>query len=138
MPDGFKDAKDLVERADGFAEVFPEHKFMIVEMLQKAHHMVGMTGDGVNDAPALKKADVGIAVDGTALSRLARLLDSTLYVLYLGLYLTCLQPTPEVSAWVAVSLSCFAEGFELRHCELHYTMTAIIRSCQSSPHKLLP
>lgn len=64
MPDGFKDAKDLVERADGFAEVFPEHKFMIVEMLQKAHHMVGMTGDGVNDAPALKKADVGIAVDG--------------------------------------------------------------------------
>ena len=64
VPDGFKDAKDLVERADGFAEVFPEHKFMIVEMLQKAHHMVGMTGDGVNDAPALKKADVGIAVDG--------------------------------------------------------------------------
>lgn len=64
MPDGFANAEDLVEKADGFAEVFPEHKFMIVEMLQKAHHMVGMTGDGVNDAPALKKADVGIAVDG--------------------------------------------------------------------------
>lgn len=84
MPDGFKDAKDLVERADGFAEVFPEHKFMIVEMLQKAHHMVGMTGDGVNDAPALKKADVGIAVDGTSLSRLATQLGSACMCYILG------------------------------------------------------
>ncbi len=64
LPEGFDSVEHLVEQADGFAEVFPEHKFMIVEMLQKAHHMVGMTGDGVNDAPALKKADVGIAVDG--------------------------------------------------------------------------
>lgn len=71
LPDGFSSAEDLVEKADGFAEVFPEHKFMIVEMLQKAHHMVGMTGDGVNDAPALKKADVGIAVDGKHLACIA-------------------------------------------------------------------
>ncbi len=53
-----------VEQADGFAQVFPEHKFHIVEILQKAKHIVGMTGDGVNDAPALKLADAGIAVSG--------------------------------------------------------------------------
>jgi H+-transporting ATPase len=53
-----------IEEADGFAQVFPEHKFHIVDVLQKHGHSVGMTGDGVNDAPALKKADCGFAVSG--------------------------------------------------------------------------
>jgi len=54
----------LIEQADGFAQVYPEDKYFIVDELQKADHIVGMTGDGVNDAPALKKADCGIAVSG--------------------------------------------------------------------------
>ncbi|KAJ7951965.1 Plasma membrane ATPase [Quillaja saponaria] len=61
---------ELIEKADGFAGVFPEHKYEIVKRLQEMKHICGMTGDGVNDAPALKRADIGIAVaDATDAAR---------------------------------------------------------------------
>jgi H+-transporting ATPase len=69
LPGSFLDlpdveAAEVVEKASGFAEVFPEHKYKIVELLQEEGKIIGMTGDGVNDAPALKKADAGIALSG--------------------------------------------------------------------------
>jgi len=54
----------LIEKANGFSQVMPEDKYFIIDKLQKNKHIIAMTGDGVNDAPALKKADIGIAVSG--------------------------------------------------------------------------
>ncbi len=53
---------EIIEKSDGFSEIYPEDKYRIVKALQEKHHVTGMTGDGVNDAPALKEAEVGIAV----------------------------------------------------------------------------
>ena len=86
-----------VAAADGFAQVFPEHKYRIVRLLQSRGHIVGMTGDGVNDAPALKQADAGIAVDGaTDAARAAA--DVVLLASGLSVIVTAIRQAREIFA----------------------------------------
>ncbi len=103
-----KDVDALVEHADGFAEVFPEHKFEIVSILKGRRHIVGMTGDGVNDAPALKKADVGIAVDGESAS--------------------CLKVCSQGSV-AYCSLQRLLKGLILQHCEAGMWSLSVLARC---------
>jgi H+-transporting ATPase len=85
-----EDPGGQLETTNVFAQVFPEHKYRIVEELQRRGHIVGMTGDGVNDAPALKKADAGIAVSGaTDAARAAA--DVVLTAPGLGVILTAIR-----------------------------------------------
>ncbi len=86
---------DEIEAADGFAQVFPEHKHTLVGLLQSRGHIVGMTGDGVNDAPALKRADAGIAVSGaTDAARSAA--DITLLEPGLGIVIDAIQESRRI------------------------------------------
>ena len=86
---------ELVEKSDGFAQVFPQHKFAIVKRLQRMGHVVGMTGDGVNDAPALKQSDIGIAVSGaTDAARAAA--DIVLVTQGLGVIIDAIRGSREI------------------------------------------
>nr|CAB3502136.1 unnamed protein product [Digitaria exilis] len=104
---------ELIEKADGFAGVFPEHKYEIVKKLQEMKHICGMTGDGVNDAPALKKADIGIAVaDATDAARNSWKLNE---IFATGIvYGTYLAVMTVIFFWAMRSTDFFSNTFHVR------------------------
>jgi H+-transporting ATPase len=103
---------EIIEGSDGFAQVFPEHKFMIVEALKQRGWTCGMTGDGVNDAPALKVANVGIAVQGSTAAAQAAA-DIVLTQPGLGTIITALTLAREIFQrlrnYVIYRISCSAQ-----------------------------
>ncbi|CAN1328156.1 ATPase 8, plasma membrane-type [Linum perenne] len=103
---------ELIEKADGFAGVFPEHKYEIVKRLQELNHICGMTGDGVNDAPALKKADIGIAVaDATDAARSASDIVLTEPGTIMTISTDRVKPSPLPDSWKLNEI--FATGIVL-------------------------
>ncbi|KAH7007739.1 HAD-like domain-containing protein [Ilyonectria destructans] len=102
---------DFVERADGLAEVYPEHKYTVVEMLQQRGHLTAMTGDGVNDAPSFKKADCGIAVEGSSEAA-----QATADIVFLAPGLSTIRMKTYIQYRIALCL----------HLEIHLTLSMII------------
>jgi len=114
---------DFVEAADGFGEVYPEHKFQVVELLQDRHHLVAMTGDGTNDAPSLKRADCGIAVEGaTDAARAAA------DVVFLGEGLSTIITSIKVSRQIFHRMKAYIE-YRIAlclHLEIYLTLSILI------------
>ncbi|KAF9593544.1 hypothetical protein IFM89_024133 [Coptis chinensis] len=100
---------DLIEKADGFFGVFPEHKYEIVKRLQARKHICGMTGDGVNDAPALKKGDIGIAIT-----------DSTDAAHFFGFMLLALTWKFDFPPFMVLIIAILCHVLKIEHCQMDW------------------